>query len=276
MYVCLVEIYMDQTVLIIDDDADLLQLASLLFKKAGAQVITANDGLDGISKFFTHHPDLVILDVMMPGNSGFDICQRIRQVSEAPLIFLTALNKEQEMLQGLAAGADDFLTKPFNPEILLARARAVLRRTQRSNGSNGSNGHHEYPPNNGSNGHNGQLGSSGSNGKTGTGSFAYNDGYLSIDIERHEVLVHGKRVKLTPIEFRLLVYLARNAGKLLTFDKILANVWGNQYQGSMDYVHVYISHLRRKIEPNPGNPRYILTVHGEGYIFEMQELIYKS
>jgi len=247
---------MDQTVLIIDDDADLLQLASLLFKKAGAQVITASDGLDGISKFFTHHPDLVILDVMMPGNSGFDICQRIRQVSEAPLIFLTALNQEKEMLQGLAAGADDFLTKPFNPEILLARARTVLRRTHRANGN--------------------QNGINGRNGNGGAGPFAYNDGHLSIDIERHEVLIHGKRVKLTPIEFRLLVYLARNAGKLLTFDKILANVWGSEYQGSMDYVHVYISHLRRKIEGGSENSRYISTIHGEGYIFEKRELIYKS
>jgi DNA-binding response OmpR family regulator len=167
------------------------------------------------------------------------------------------------MLQGLAAGADDFLTKPFNPEILLARARAILRRSQRSNGSNGYHGP------NGNNGNNGQYAAGGA------GAFTYNDGYLSIDIERHEVLVHAKRVKLTPIEFRLLVYLARNAGKLLTFDKILANVWGDQYQGSMDYVHVYISHLRRKIEPNAANSRYILTVHGEGYIFENRELTYK-
>jgi DNA-binding response OmpR family regulator len=264
---------MDQTVLIIDDDADLLQLASLIFKKEGAKVITASDGLDGISKFFTHRPDLIILDVMMPGNSGFDICQRIRQVSDAPVIMLTALNKEQEMLQGLAAGADDFLSKPFNPEILVARARTILRRMQRLNGSNG-NGHNGY---NG-NGHNGQNGNGqyeyhGNNGNS--GSFSYNDGYLSIDIERHEVLIHGKRIKLTPIEFRLLVYLARNGGKLLTFDKILANVWGNQYQGSIDYVHVYISHLRRKIEEGANGSRYILTVHGEGYVFEKQELVYK-
>lgn len=267
---------MDQKVLIIDDDADLLQLASLLFKKAGAQVITAHDGLDGISKFFTHHPDLVILDVMMPGNSGFDICERIRQVSEAPLIFLTALNKEKEMLQGLAAGADDFLTKPFNPEILLARARAILRRSQRTNSNNGHNGHNGsngYHGHNGSNGHNGTHDQ---NGIGGAGSFAYNDGRLSIDIERHEVLIRGKRVKLTPIEFRLLVYLARNAGKLLTFDKILANVWGSEYQGSMDYVHVYVSHLRRKIEDGTEKSRYILTVHGEGYIFEKEELVYNS
>jgi DNA-binding response OmpR family regulator len=254
---------MDQTVLIIDDDADLLQLASLLFKKAGAQVITANDGLDGISKFFTHHPDLVILDVVMPGNSGFDICQRIRQVSEAPLIFLTALDKEQEMLQGLAAGADDFLTKPFNPEILLARARAVLRRAQRSAGNDSGNGHK------GTNGKNGSSGVSSS-------SFSYNDGYMSIDIERHEVLIHGKRVKLTPIEFRLLVYLARNAGKLLTFEKILVNVWGSDYLGTMEHVHVYISNLRRKVEEDAKNPRYIVTVYGMGYLFEKQDVGFKS
>lgn len=246
----------DRKVLIIDDDADLLQLASLIFKKAGAQVITANDGLDGISKFFTFHPDLIILDVMMPGNNGFDVCQRIRQVSDDPLIMLTSLNREEDMLKGLAAGADDFLSKPFNPEILLARAQTVLRRTQRSNGQNGSNGHN-------------------SNSSRST-SFSYNDGYLSIDIEKHEVLIHGKRIKLTPVEFRLLAYLARNAGKLLTFEKILVNVWGNEYLGSMEHVHVYVSHLRRKIEEDARHPRYIITIHGMGYIFEKQELSFKT
>ncbi|HSA99196.1 MAG TPA: response regulator transcription factor [Anaerolineales bacterium] len=233
-------------VLIIDDDEGLVQLVSVIFKKAGAQVVTAHDGLDGISKFFLHFPDLIILDVMMPGNTGFDVCQRIRQMSSAPVIMLTALNKEQEMLRGLAAGADDFLSKPFHPEILLARARTVLRRIQRANDNNG-----------------------------GAASFSYNDGYLSIDIERHEVMIHGKRVKLTPVEFRLLVYLARNGGKLLTFERILTNVWGNEYRGSMEHVHVYISHLRRKIEQDTKNPRYIMTVHGMGYIFEKQELRYK-
>jgi len=242
----------DQKVLIIDDDADLLQLASLIFKKAGAQVVTAHDGLDGISKFFTHHPNLIILDVMMPGSNGFDVCQRIRQVSDDPLIMLTSLNREEDMLQGLAAGADDFLSKPFSPEILLARAQTVLRRAQRSNGHNGYNGH---------NGHNGN-----------SASFSYNDGYLSIDLEKHEVLINGKRIKLTPVEFRLLVYLARNAGKLVTFEKILVNVWGNEYRGSMEHVHVYISHLRRKFEQDARNPRYIMTIHGMGYIFEKQEL----
>jgi DNA-binding response OmpR family regulator len=98
---------------------------------------------------------------------------------------------------------------------------------------------------------------------------------LSIDIDRHEVLIHGKRIKLTPIEFRLLVYLARNGGKLLTFDRILANVWGSEYQGSIDYVHVYISHLRRKIEENAQGSRYSMTVHGVGYVFEQQQVLYK-
>jgi DNA-binding response OmpR family regulator len=231
-------------ILIIDDDADLRQLASLIFKKAGAQVSTARDGLEGVSKLFTYHPDLVILDVMMPGISGFEVCERIRQVSDIPLIMLTALNHEQEMLRGLEVGADDYLSKPFSTDILLARAKTVLRRTELPNGH--SNG------------------------------FEYNDGYLSIDFESHHVLIKGKRVKLTPIEFRLLVYLGRNAGKVLSFQQILSNVWGEEYQGSIDYVHVYISHLRNKIEENARSPRYILTIHGVGYIFEKQELVYKS
>lgn len=238
-----------QKILIIDDDADLLQLTSLIFKKEGYQVITAHDGLEGISQFFMHHPDLIILDVMMPGYDGFEVCERIRKVSEDPIIILTALNHEHDLLHGLAAGADDFLSKPFNPEILLARARTILRRVQHLQD-------HIH-----------------------TGSpepFTYNDGYLSIDIEKHEVSIHGKRVKLTPREFGLLVYLARNGGKLLTFERILAHVWGDAYQGSIDHVHVYVSHLRRKLEENPRVPRYIRTIHGIGYIFEKQELGYQA
>lgn len=239
----------DEIILIIDDDTDLLQLASLIFKKAGYQVFTATDGLDGISKFFSHHPNLVILDVMMPGSDGFDVCERIRKVSYDPLIMLTALNREQDMLKGLAAGADDFLTKPFNPEILLARAKSVLRRMQQFHNHVNSGD---------------------------TGAFIYNDGYLSIDIEKYEVLIHGKRVKLTPREFGLLVYMARNGGKLLTSERILANVWGAEYQGSMEHVHVYVSHLRKKLQENKRASRYIRTVHGIGYIFEKQELGYQA
>jgi len=226
----------DHKILLIDDDTDLLHLASLLFKKAGAQIFTAHDGLEGISKLFTCNPDLIILDVMMPGTNGFEVCQRIRQVSNAPIIMLTALNDEQDMLRGLESGADDFLTKPFNPDVLLARAKAVLRRSAKGNAQSTN--------------------------------FQFNNGHLSIDIERRHVLVDETRVKLTPIEFRLLVYLARNAGKVLTFNHILSNVWGDEYRGSVDYVHVYVSHLRNKIEENAKDPRYVLTVHGVGYMFE--------
>jgi len=226
----------DQRVLLIDDDTDLLHLAGLLFKKAGAHIFTAHDGLEGISKLFTCNPNLIILDVMMPGTNGFEVCQRIRQVSNAPIIMLTALNDEQEMLRGLESGADDFLTKPFNADVLLARAKTVLRRSI--------------------------------NGTAQNTNFHFNNGHLSIDIERRHVLVDERRVKLTPIEFRLLVYLARNAGKVLTFNHILSNVWGDEYRGSVDYVHVYVSHLRNKIEENAKQPRYVLTVHGVGYMFE--------
>jgi DNA-binding response OmpR family regulator len=226
----------NKKVLIIDDDAGFLYLAGLLFKKAGAQVFTARDGLEGISKLFTHRPDLTILDVVMPGLKGFDVCKRIRQISDAPIIMLTALNHEDEMLRGLEAGADDFLSKPFNPDILLARARTVLRRSQHLQSQSDT--------------------------------FHYDDGHFSIDVNRRQVLMHGKRIKLTPIEFRLLAYLVRNPGKVLTFEQILANIWGNQYRGNVDYVHVHISHLRSKIEEEPKHPRYILTVHGIGYMFE--------
>lgn len=226
----------DKTVLIIDDDADLRQLAGILFRKAGARVYTAQDGLEGISKLHMQRPNLVILDVVMPQVNGFEVCRRIRQVSDIPIIMLTSLNHEKDMLQGLESGADDYLAKPFSADVLLARARTVLRRSERG----------EKPSTN----------------------YEFNNGHLSIDIERRQVLVDERRLKLSPIEFRLLVYLARHAGKVLTFDHILANVWGQEYRGSMDYVHVYISHLRNKIEENARDPRYIRTVHGVGYMFE--------
>jgi DNA-binding response OmpR family regulator len=228
-----------KTVLLIDDDADLLQLASHIFQKAGAQTITASNEMEGMRKLFAQQPDLIMLDVMLEQENGFEICRRIRQASDVPVIMLTALNKEQDILKGLDAGADDFLSKPFNANILIARARAVLRRS-------------EYP-----------------NSKV--AAIKYNDGNLSIDVENHRVLIKGKLIKLTRIEFGLLVYLVRNAGKVLTFNQILSAVWGDEYRGNMEYVHIYISHLRRKLEENTKSPSYFLTVHGVGYTFESQE-----
>jgi len=225
-------------ILLIDDDTDFLTLTSQIFKNAGAQVITSLEGNEGISKALTHQPDLIVLDIMMPGKDGFQICQTIRQFSNTPLIMLSALDRDQLMLQGLEAGADDFLSKPFNPDILLARAKAVLRRSEQNNGKRDS--------------------------------MSYDDGRLKVDVEKHRVLIKDKQVKLTPVEFRLLAYLVSNPGKVLSFEQILDNVWGSDYQGNDDYVHVYISHLRNKIEQDTKSPRYILTVHGVGYIFEKQ------
>lgn len=235
----------DKKILLIDDDADLLHLAGILFKKNGAEVATARNGLDGMRKMFSYRPDLIILDVAMPGMDGFETCRRIRQFSDTPLIMLTALNQEREMLMGLDVGADDFLVKPFNADVLLARARTVLRRTRHQDSNRNGN------------------------------PFKYNDGYLGVDIERHEVLVKGARVMLSPLEFRLLVYLARNSGKLLTLDSILASVWGDEYKGNIGYVHIYISRLRKKIEADPKSPQYILTIHGVGYIFEKPDFEYR-
>ena len=198
--------------------------------------MTARDGLEGISKVFSHQPDLIILDVTLPGIDGFEVCRRIRQISDTPIIILTALNDEQEMLQGLEAGADDFLSKPFTPAILLARATAILRRSEGSRSS--------------------------------AETLNFHDEYLSIDFEKHAVVLKGKALKITSTEFRLLTYLVRNAGKVLTSEQILANVWGDRYLDSPEYVHVYVSQLRNKLEENPRQPRYILTVHGMGYIFE--------
>ena len=225
-------------ILLIDDDIDTLRLNRIVFINAGAQVITANDGLEGISKFHSHRPDLVILDVMMPGGSGFEVCKQIRKISNIPVIMLTALGQEQHELEGLDAGADDYLSKPYSPDILLARANSVIRRSEQNDNK----------------------------------SFAtdYDDGYLKIDFEKHQVLINSKLIKLTPIEFRLLAHLEENAGRVLTFANILQHVWGNEYQGSDDYVHIYVSHLRRKIEQDTKQPHYIISVRGVGYLFEKQ------
>lgn len=234
----------DKKVLLIDDDKDLLELSSYIFKSSGVQVITACDGSEGINKLLVHRPDLIVLDIMMPGISGFDVCKNVRRVSNVPLIILTALDQEQHILQAFASGADDFLAKPFTAQILLARVNALLRRSRQENGL--------------------------------PSAFKYNDGHLTIDTEKHHILINGEQVKLAPTEFRLLVYLEQNAGKALTYDQLLANVWGEEYRGNADIVHVYISTLRSKIEENPRRPRYIQSIHGMGYIFERQDQTHDS
>jgi DNA-binding response OmpR family regulator len=226
----------DKKVLIIDDDPYLRQLASLLFQRTGAEVCTASDALDGLIQLFVCNPGLIILDVIMPEIDGFEICRRIRQVSHVPIIMLTALNGEEDMVRGLKEGADDFLSKPFSPEVLLASAGTILARSQQGDGHSKN--------------------------------YEFDNGLLKIDIDNRQVIVKDKRLKLSPIEFRLLVFLARHAGKVLTLEFILDNVWGSERMKNIGYVHVYMSHLRNKIEENPRKPRYIQTMYGIGYRFE--------
>lgn len=229
-------------VLLIDDDPESHQLINILFKKAGMEVITAYNGMEGISKAYSYQPDLIILDVMLPDLKGFDVCQKIRRFSLAPIIIVSALKQERDMLQGLEAGADWYLSKPFNWEILLARSRAVIRRNRQKNVQE-------------------------------TDFDYYDDGYLKIDTNKRRVYVNEKKVQLSSIEFRLLVYLATNADRVLSFAEILINVWGSQYKNTNDYVHVYVSHLRSKIEEDKKKPRYIQSIYGVGYLFEKQELL---
>ncbi|HET9587363.1 MAG TPA: response regulator transcription factor [Anaerolineales bacterium] len=234
----------DKKVLIVDDDADFVRLTSLLFKREGAQIIIAPDGLEGIGKFISTSPDLILLDLMLPGMNGLELCEKVQEVSDTPIIMITAFYDEKVMLRGLEAGADDFLSKLLNPQILLARAKAVLRRAERV--------------------------------KIQADSLTYQNGYLSMDVAKRDVLILGNRVKLTPVEFRLLLYLVHHAGQVLTYHRILAHIWGDEYRQCTEYVHVYISHLRRKIEEDPKHPRNILTVHGVGYVFEMDEMTSSS
>jgi len=228
-----------KNVLIISDDTEFFHFTGPILEKSGAQVIAAQDGMEGIIKIFVHQPDLILLHVRMLESDGFTICRRIREASSTPIILLAPLVQDHVLLRGLDAGADDFLSIPFSSEIFLARAKAVLRRSEQGNGHQGE--------------------------------FNYDDGHLKIDVEKHRVQIKNQLIMLTPVEFRLLAYLLRNAGTVMSFNDILKNVWGREYAGTTDYVHVYISHLRRKIEEVTKSPRYIVTVHGVGYSFEKQD-----
>jgi DNA-binding response OmpR family regulator len=226
----------EKRILVIDDDAQLLQLVALIFTRAGSQVYTALSGSEGLRQFYDHQPDLVILDLMMPKMDGWEVCRRIRELSPVPLIILTALDQDTNIIRGLACGADDYVVKPFNPEVLLARAQAVLRRAG-------------LPP-------------------AMDASPTYDDDYLTIDLGERRVLVQGEIVRLTATEYRLLAYLVRYANRVLSFDQILQNIWGEDYRGNTAYVHVYIRRLREKLEVDPRNPTYLLTEYGIGYQFE--------
>jgi two-component system KDP operon response regulator KdpE len=220
-------------ILAVDDEQRIVHLIRLHFEMRGARVIEANSGEEALRLAREHLPDLVVLDVAMPGIDGFATLRELRRSSDVPVIMLTVQADEADRIRGLDLGADDYMAKPFSPGELVSRAQAVLRRVQTPSDAR----------------------------------IVRVDGDLQIDFGAREVIARGERVKLRPTEWRLLYHLVHNAGWLLTHDMILAKVWGPEYLGQDNYVRLYITYLRQKIEPDPSKPRYILTERGSGYRF---------
>ena len=223
------------TILIVDDDLQLLQLVALNLDLEGYAVLLASDGLQALSQIETDAPDLVLLDVMMPRMSGFAVCHRVREFSTVPIIIITAQGRSQDKVRGLDLGADDYLTKPLNMDELVARVRSVLRRAQVTEDERALR-------------------------------TAMTIGDLTIDFGQQLVLMAGRKVVLTPTEYRLLADLARNAGRIVPQDLLLERVWGKEYVSEHHMLQVNINRLRHKLEVDPAHPRYLLTEAGVGYL----------
>ena len=222
-------------VLLVDDEPDLLRAVRLYLEDQGYTVFTAESGREALEQVRTKLPDLVVLDVRMPGLDGFQTLERLRESSAVPVIMLTVQGEEADKVRGLRLGADDYVTKPFSQRELAARIGAVLRRAEQP----------AHLP------------------KT----EIVVDDHLRIDFDRNEVWAGEKQVSLTPTEYRLLYHLASNPGRVMTFESLLTKVWGWEYRDEDHYVRLYVSYLRQKLEPDPSRPRYILTEKGLGYRF---------
>ncbi|MBI1879153.1 MAG: response regulator transcription factor [Chloroflexi bacterium] len=231
---------MTETLLLIEDDITLCEALRFMLTKKGFQVEVANSAITGLQKAYAVKPDAIILDIMLPDMDGWQTCARFREMSDVPIIMLTALGSEENVVKGLNLGADDYIIKPVTAEELSARVRALLRRVTRST-----------PPASSGNGR-GPI-------------FTYEN--LVIDFDKHEVTVEGKRVDLSPTEFRLLSVLVRHKGRMLPHEFLLTEVWGPEYVGEIDYLRLYISYLRRKIEKDPTKPTLIHNEWGVGYRF---------
>jgi two-component system KDP operon response regulator KdpE len=216
-------------VLVVDDEPQILRALQMKLRGAGYTVETAASAGEALMRAAMRPPEAIILDLLLPDGRGSDVCRELRRWSSAPVLMLSAVGEEREKIEALDAGADDYVTKPFSGDELLARLRATLRRVRAP------------------------------------GEPVIEIGALRIDREKRAVAVEGRPVSLTPIEYDLLRLLAENEGKLLTHPTILREIWGPAYGEESNYLHVYVSHLRRKIEPDPARPRYLLNQPGIGY-----------
>jgi two-component system, OmpR family, KDP operon response regulator KdpE len=216
-------------ILVVDDEQQILRAVQMKLRGAGYAVDTAATAQEALMKAGMRPPAAVILDVLLPDGRGTDVCRELRTWYTGPIVVLSAVGEEKEKVDALDAGADDYVTKPFSGDELLARLRAVLRRVAHSTEN------------------------------------VITVGGLSVDLEKRVVTMEGRPVTLTPIEYDLLRVLAQNEGKLLTHPALLREVWGPAFQEESNYLHVHVSHLRRKIEPDPARPRYLLNQPGVGY-----------
>ena len=221
-------------ILVVDDEERMVRFIRMNLEHDGFQVIEAFNGKQAIDKL-RDTPDLILLDVMMPDLDGFEVLETVREVTNVPVIMLTAKGEEDDRVRGLELGADDYITKPFSPRELVSRVKAVLRRTEGVTGS--MHGLIEV------------------------------DDRLKIDFDRREIWLEGKLVKLRPTEYRLLYHLVQNAGWVVSHDQLLQKVWGYEYRDEPHYVRLYINYLRQKLEKDPADPKYILTERGVGYRF---------
>ena len=226
---------MPSTVLIIEDDPDTVELVRLYLARDGHKVVATADGREGLRLARSESPDMIVLDLMIPGLHGLEVCRILRQESEVPIVMLTARVEEEDRLAGLDLGADDYVTKPFSPRELAARVRAVLRRSARDELEKGPT----------------QL--------------TYAD--VTVDLNLRLAYLGGTQVRLTPTETRLLILLMRMPGRVFTRDQIIERVFGYDFDGFDRTVDAHVSNLRRKLEADPEKPRYIHTIYGIGYKF---------
>lgn len=227
--------FLNRRILIVEDERRMARFIRLNLEHDGFQVVEAVTGQQAIQQLRDAFPDLILLDVMLPDLDGFHVLQTVREISDVPVIMLTAKGEEEDRVRGLELGADDYVTKPFSPRELVSRVRAVLRRAEAI--------------------------------KPGSRTLIEVDEHLKIDFDRRRVWVDGELVSLRPTEYRLLYHLVQNAGLVLTHDQILIKVWGYEYRDEPHYVRLYVNYLRKKIEKDPANPKYILTERSIGYRF---------
>ncbi len=224
-------------VLIIDDDDELVRLLRIDLENHHYRVISAHNGVDGLRMYQEHLPDLVVLDVNLPQMDGLSVCQRLREMTNVPILIMTASAiSEYDVAEGLNRGADEYMIKPLRQMEFLARVRALLRRASLT----------EAPASSGPD---------------------FDDGYLMVDIRNRRVTLQQREVKLTPTEFKLMAMFVKHLGKVLTFSQILELVWGAEYVSEYHYPRIYVAHLRKKIEPDLKNPTYIHSEYGVGYRF---------